>query len=400
VLLITNATICTPDQRIDRGSMLVEDGKIAAVGSADSVGRPADARVVDAAGLIACPGFIDLQFNGGFGHDFTDDPTTIWDVATALPRYGVTAFLPTIITSPLEQVAAAQQVVTRRPSGFTGAAPLGLHIEGPFLSPQKKGAHNPRYLRAPDSGAVAGWSRSTGIRLVTLAPELAGALDLVSGLAARGVLVSAGHSAATFEQAKAGVDAGIRYGTHLFNAMSPLQHREPGLPGALLTDARTIVGVIADGVHTHPAIVSLAWQALGPHRLNLVTDAMAALGMPAGIHRLGDFDVHVDATSARLADGTLAGSILSLDQALRNLVAMIGCTLDDALPTVTTTAARAIGLEDRGRLAPGTIADVVLLSPDLHVQATIAAGEIAYRAERGARFLEPTGERIASHHGR
>jgi N-acetylglucosamine-6-phosphate deacetylase len=214
---------------------------------------------------------------------------------------------------------------------------------------------------------------------VTLAPELPGALVLVALLSERGVLVSAGHSAASFDQAKAAIDAGIRYGTHLFNAMPALQHRDPGLPGALLTDPRPVVGLIADGVHTHPAIVSLVWQALGARRLNLVTDAMAALGMPAGTHRLGDFDVSVDATSARLADGTLAGSILSLDQALRNLVVMAGCPPEEALPTVTSTPARAIGLGDeRGRLARGLAADLVLLSPGLHVHTTIAGGEIAY----------------------
>jgi N-acetylglucosamine-6-phosphate deacetylase len=385
VLLITNAAVHTPDECIDGGSILIDGGRIAAFGRGGDVTRPAGARVVDASGLIACPGFIDLQFNGGFGHDFTDDPSSIWEVAAALPRYGVTAFLPTVITSPLETIAAAQQVVNGgRPSGFTGAEPVGLHIEGPFLNPQKKGAHNPRHLRTPDAAAVAGWSPATGVRLVTLAPELPGALSLVALLSDRGVLMSAGHSMATFDQAKAGFDAGIRYGTHLFNAMPTLQHRDPGLPGALLTDARTTVGLIADGIHTHPAIVSLVWQALGPRRLNLVTDAMAALGVPAGTHRLADFDVIVDATSARLADGTLAGSILSLDQALRNLVAMAGCSLEDALQTMTTTAARAIGAEDRGRLAPGAVADVVLLSPDLQVRTTIAAGAIAYEAPVGA----------------
>ncbi len=382
MLLITNASICAPDGPIEGGALLLDAGKIVEVGSAEAVARPADARAVDGTGLIACPGFIDLQFNGGFGHDFTDDPSAIWQVAAALPRYGVTAFLPTIITSPLETVAAAQDVVTTgRPRDFTGAEPLGLHIEGPFLNPQKKGAHNPRYLRPPDVCAVAGWSPATGVRLVTLAPELPGALAIVALLSGRGVLVSAGHSAATFDQAKAGIDAGIRYGTHLFNAMPTLQHREPGLPGALLTDPRATVGLIADGVHTHPAIVSLAWQALGSRRLSLVTDAMAALGMPAGTHRLGDFDVNVDATSARLADGTLAGSVLSLDQALRTLVAMTGCSLDDALPTMTSTAARAIGVDrERGRLAPGAVGDVVLLSPDLHVRTTIVGGDIVYVA--------------------
>lgn len=382
MLLIRNATIYTPDHRIERGAVLLDGGKIVDVGKAEDVAGPEGTRVFDATGLLACPGFIDLQFNGGFGHDFTDDPSAIWQVAAALPRYGVTAFLPTIITSPLEKTAAGQEVVTGgRPRDFAGATPLGLHLEGPFLNPQKKGAHNPAYLRPPDAGAVATWSPATGVRLVTLAPELPGALALVSALSERGVLVSAGHSAATYEQAKAGIEAGIRYGTHLFNAMPTLLHREPGLPGALLTDPRPVVGVIADGVHTHPAIVSLAWQALGTRRLNLVTDAMAALGMPAGIHRLGDFDVTVDATSARLKDGTLAGSILSLDQAVRNLVAMTGCSLEDALATVTTTPARAIGMADeRGRLARGAVADLVLLGPDLHIHTTIVGGQVAFAA--------------------
>ncbi len=382
MLLIRNATVYTPGRRIDRGAVLLDGATIAEVGKAAEVAAPAGAKVLDADGLAACPGFVELQFNGGFGHDFTDAPSTIWEVASALPRSGVTSFLPTIITSPLEKIAAGQKVLqSGRPPRFTGAEPLGLHLEGPFLNPQKKGAHNPAYLRQPDAAAAADWSPATGVRLVTLAPELPGALALAQGLASRGVLVSAGHSAATYDQARAGFDAGIRYGTHLFNAMPALQHRDPGLPGALLTDSRPAVGLIADGIHTHPAIVSLVWQALGSSRLNLVTDAMAALGMPAGTHRLGDYDVLVDATSARLSDGTLAGSILSLDQALRNLIAFTGCSLADALPTVTSTPARAIGLEaERGRLERGARADVVLLSPDLHVHTTIIGGEVAYSA--------------------
>ncbi len=382
MLLIRNATVYTPDRRIERGAVLLDGEKIVEVGKAEDVAYPAGTKIVDATGLTACPGFIELQFNGGFGHDFTDAPSTIWEVAASLPRSGVTAFLPTIITSPLEKIAAGQEVVRAGcPRNFAGAVPLGLHLEGPFLNPQKKGAHNPAYLRQPDAGAVADWSPKTGVRMVTLAPELPGALALVTSLTGRGVLVSAGHSAATYDQAKAGFDAGIRYGTHLFNAMPALQHRDPGLPGALLTDSRPTVGLIADGIHTHPAIVSLVWQALGPHRLNLVTDAMAALGMPAGTHRLGDYDVLVDATSARLSDGTLAGSILSLDQALRNLIAFAGCSLNEALPTVTSIPARAIGLADeRGRLERGARADLVLLSPDLHVRSTIVGGEVAYSA--------------------
>jgi N-acetylglucosamine-6-phosphate deacetylase len=383
MLFITNATIYTPTDRIQRGAVLVDGDRIAAVGPAEHIPCPPDARVIDASGLLLTPGFIDLQFNGGFGQDFTADPTTIWTVAAQLPQYGVTAFLPTIITAPLEKSALGRRVVAEgRPGGYRGATPLGLHIEGPFLNPAKKGAHNPAYLRAPSLGAVQDWSPAEGVRLVTLAPELPGALPVIEALSSRGVLVSAGHSMATYDQAVAGFDAGVRYGTHLFNAMPSLLHRDPGLPGALLTDERATVGLIADGIHTHPAMVKLVWQALGPRRLNLVTDAMAALGMPPGKHMLGDYEVQVDGVSCRLADGTLAGSILAMDEALRNLIALAGCTLEEALQTVTTTPARAIGLEyERGQIAPGFVADLVLLSPDLRVRGAVVAGHPVYTAE-------------------
>ena len=380
MLYISNATVYTPDTVIDRGAVLVDRGLIVAAGLASDVPFRAGADEIDATGLILAPGFIDLQVNGAFGDDVTEDPAVIWRVAGKLPRYGVTSFLPTIITSPLDKIAEGRSIVTGGgPAGFRGARPLGLHVEGPFLNPQKKGAHNPAYLRLPDVAAVAEWSPETGVRLVTLAPELPGALDVIAALSSRGVLVSEGHSMATYEQAVAGVDAGARYGTHLFNAMPALRHRDPGLPGALLTDDRTTVGFIADGVHTHPSVIALVWRTLGAARLNLVTDAMAALGMPAGQHRLGDYDVIVDATSARLADGTLAGSILSLDQAVRNLIDIAGCTLAEALPTVTTTPAKAIGVDrERGRIEPGYVADMVLLSRELRVRATICEGEVVY----------------------
>jgi N-acetylglucosamine-6-phosphate deacetylase len=387
MLHIINATIHTPDRMIERGSVVVDGARIVAAGPPDTTPAPAGARRMDAGGRILVPGLIDLQLNGAFGHDFTADPATIWQVAAGLPRYGVTAFLPTIITSPLEQVAAGLRMVTGgRPKGFRGAVPLGLHAEGPFLNPAKKGAHNPQYLRPPTAEAVADWSPASGMRLVTMAPELPGALDVITMLSARGVVVSAGHSLATYEEAVAGFDAGARYGTHLFNAMPSLAHRDPGLPGALLTDDRTTVGFIADGTHTHRAIIDLVWRTLGPRRLNLVTDAMAALGMPPGRHRLGEYDVIVDATSCRLDDGTragsvLAGSILEMDQALRNLIEITGCALGDALETMTTTPARLLGLEEeRGRIAPGFSADMVLLSSDLRVQTTIASGEVVYSA--------------------
>lgn len=389
MLYICGVTILTPDRQIDEGALLTEGERIAAVGRRDEVRCPAGARVLDATSLTLTPGFVDLQINGAFGHDFTSDPAAIWPVAAQLPRYGVTAFLPTIITAPLGTVSAAQAVLSQGPgSNVLGARPLGLHIEGPFLSPANRGAHNPAHLRPPDRAAAADWSPEQGVRLVTLAPELPGALDLVAALADRGVVVGAGHSVATYAEAQAGLQAGVRYGTHLFNAMPPLNHREPGLAGALLADSSATVGLIADGVHLHPSVVRLAWRTLGSARLNLVSDAMAALGMPPGRHLLGDFEVVVNGTSARLADGTLAGSVLSLDASLRNLIAFTGCSLAEALPSATTVPADLLGLgEERGRIAAGWTADLVLLTADLQVHTTIVEGKVGYAPRPTARPL-------------
>lgn len=384
MLYLTHATILTPFERIEDGAVLVEGARIVAVGAAARLPCPPGAQVMDVAGLLLAPGFIDLQLNGAFGHDFTADPTAIWDVAARLPRYGVTAFLPTIITSPLETVSAAQAVLRNGPPrNFCGAAPLGLHLEGPFLNPARRGAHNPAHLRLPDTRLAADWSPERGVRLVTLAPELPNALKVIRILRERGVVVSAGHSMADYEQARAGVHTGVAYATHLFNAMPPLDHRAPGLAGAFLTDSRVTVGLIPDGIHLHPAIVKLVWQSKGAGRVNVVTDAMAALGMRPGNYQLGDLEVTVDETSARLSDGRLAGSILGLDQALRNLIAFTGCSLSEALSTITTVPAQVLGLADRGQIAPGFIADLTLLTPDLRTAATAINGQMTGMEQHG-----------------
>lgn len=384
MLYIHHATILTPTEQIADGAVLLDGARIAALGTADATPCPPGAQVLDASGLLLTSGFIDLQLNGAFGLDFTVAPATIWEVGAGLPHYGVTAFLPTIITAPLATVTAAQEVLRQGPPpGYRGAVPLGLHLEGPFLHPAARGAHNPDYLRTPDPALVAEWSPERGVRLVTLAPELPGALDVVRVLRAQGVVVSAGHSRADYAAGRAGFDAGIGYGTHLFNAMRPLDHREPGLPGALLTDPRPTVGLIADGIHVHPAVVALAWQAKRPAGFNLVTDAMAALGMPPGRYQLSDWEVHCDGAACRLANGRLAGSTLSLDQAVRNLIAFTGCDLAAALATVTTVPAALLGLDcDRGRLAPGQVADLTLLTPDLQVAVTIVGGQVVYDGQR------------------
>jgi N-acetylglucosamine-6-phosphate deacetylase len=387
MLCIQRATLLTPDTQIDDGVLLIERGRILAVGDATRIAVPDDAAVIDAGGLIVAPGFIDLQLNGAFGDDFTHTPDTIWRVAAGLPRWGVTSFLPTIITSPLSQAAQAQETLDAgAPAGWLGSIPLGLHCEGPFLNPQKKGAHNPAHLRLPTLADVAAWSPENHVRLVTLAPELPGALAVVKELAARGVVVSAGHSMATYSEAKAGFAAGIRYGTHLFNAMPPLEHRAPGLPGALLSDPAVTIGIIPDGIHVHPAIVALAWAAKGSLRLAVVTDAMAALGMAPGRYRIADQEVIVSAhdqgvNEARLPSGSLAGSVLAMDEALRRLIRYTGCSLADALATITSTPADLLGLgHERGRLRAGAWADLVFLTPTLEVVRTLVAGVTCYQA--------------------
>lgn len=385
MICIQHATVYTPDKVLEDGAVLLQNGRIQTVAPTKQLNLPENVTCINGQGLHLLPGFIDLQLNGAGGLDFTADPSAIWHVAAQLPRYGVTSFLPTIITSPSTAVNSALEIIqSSPPAGFSGATPLGMHLEGPFLNPAKKGAHNPAYLQMPTETAVGSWSPENGVRLVTLAPELPEALTLIRVLTERGIVVSAGHSTATFTQAKVGFAAGIRYGTHLFNAMPPLHHRKPGLAGALLADDRATVGLIVDGEHVHPAMVKMVWELVGNGRLTLVSDAMAALGMPPGSYRLGDFDVIVDETTARLPSGTLAGSILSMDNALRNLISYTGCTLADALPTVGSTPANLLNLPHKGRIAPHCDADLVLLDADLQVQTTIINGRIVYQKNLSA----------------
>ncbi len=331
---------------------------------------------VRAAGWIA-PGFVDLQLNGAYGLDFTADGRSVAEVARRITATGCTAFVPTIVTSAFEDYPRRlAEIEAAQAAG--GARVLGVHLEGPYLNPARAGAHDAGLIRPVDPDEIAGWADHPLVKIVTLAPELPGALEAVQRLARRGVVVSAGHSAATFEQAVAAFEAGVQWGTHLFNAMSALGHREPGLPGALLA-AAVPCGLIADGVHVHPAMVALACRAKGPAAICLVTDAMAALGMPPGMYRLGEREVRVDETAARLAGGTLAGSLLTMDSAVRNVVAFTGCAPAEAVRMAATTPADLLGLTHLGRLAPGCAADLVILDDRLSVAQTWVQGEIVYQ---------------------
>jgi N-acetylglucosamine-6-phosphate deacetylase len=352
------------DGRLIPGRIELAGDRIAAIHADPAV---SDRRMV-------APGFIDLQVNGGHGIDFGEEPERIGEVAAWLPETGCTAFLPTIISS---FAGRYRRVFDTLPAiaGAPGARVLGLHLEGPFLAPAKKGAHARDAIEAADDALFDELLQEPSVRLVTLAPERSGALERIARLVERDVLVSLGHTNATYEQFKAGIDAGARMATHLFNAMSQLDSRAPGAVGAALVDDRVTVGLIADGIHSHPASLRLTARAKGTAGIALVSDMMAAAGMPPGTYSLNDIPVSVDATSARLADGRLAGSILTMDAAVRNMASWGRVSIADALTMASAVPARLVGRDDLGVLEPGAQADLVVLDPNLAVTETWIAGE-------------------------
>ncbi|HXJ23520.1 MAG TPA: N-acetylglucosamine-6-phosphate deacetylase [Polyangia bacterium] len=363
------------DGRLAEGAVVVDGGRIVEVREGTAGDLPAP-RLKAA---IVSPGLVDLQCNGAFGLEVGGDPAALAELARRLPSTGVTTFLPTVISADAAayRAAAAAWGAAR---GAAGAAMPGLHLEGPLLAPTRVGAHDRRAVEAGDATLAATLDEllaAKAVRLVTLAPERLGALDAIARLRAAGVAVSLGHTDATFAQAVAGVEAGASLGTHLYSAMSPFAHRAPGAVGALLTDDRVVTMLIADGVHAHPAALKLALRAKGAHRIALVTDAIAAAAAPPGRYRLAGIEVISDGTSARLPQGTLAGSTLTLDAAVRNMVRLAGATPAEALAMASAVPADAIGLTDRGRLVAGQRADLVLWSTDLFVEAAILGGAVA-----------------------
>ncbi len=384
-LLIAGGRVLVERAWVD-ADVEVANGAISAVQRRSAERLASTTELLEATGLLVAPGLIDLQINGAFGHDFTGNPESIWDVGAMLPRSGVTSFLPTIVSSPPDVAMRALEVLAAGPpKGYVGATPLGLHFEGPMLAPSRRGAHDERYLQPPSEDVIAGWSRDTGVRLVTLAPELPRAGEVIRELVANGVVVSAGHSDASFDQAVEAFAIGVSSGTHLFNAMSGFHHREPGLSGALLLETAPPSGLIVDGAHVYPGAVAAAWAARGADGLVLVTDAVAATGVHRGTTglMLGGQSLSADGSVIRDDTGRLAGSALTLDLAVRNLVAFTGAEPSAALVAASATPARVIGEPDRGDIRVGAAADLVILDDALEVVATIVGGRMAFD-RRGA----------------
>ncbi len=361
------------------GCLYIEAGKIVAVRWGENL--PADMQYPD---CYICPGLVDLQINGALGHDFTRDPESVAPLSEALPRWGVTAFLPTYITAPLELYHSALQWLRQNAATTPGARVLGAHLEGPYLNPGYKGAHDEQYIRLPSLDEMQQIREVGGdwLKFVTLAPEREGATQVARFLADSGVLVAAGHSGATYEEGLVAFEqGGVRCITHLFNANPPLHHRKPGLIGATLNSPEITANIIADGVHLHPAMVKLVFLLKGADKTVLVTDAMAGMGMPPGRYDLAGQDVIVDETSARLndANGTLAGSILTLNTAVKNMAEFSGCTLAQAVQMASLNPARLLGLDDRmGKLDPGYFADIAVLTQNFEPRLTLVNGEVRY----------------------
>ena len=356
-------------------ALLLADGTIRDIVADDAV--PATARTTRLAGGTLAAGFIDLQVNGGGGVMFNDAPTaaTIAAIGRAHRAFGTTGFLATFISGARADMARAVAAVREAmDAGEPGV--LGIHFEGPHINPARRGAHDARAIRPPAEGDIDLLaSLGAGRTLVTLAPECVTPAD-IAALAARGVIVAAGHSEANADTMDTAMAHGLTGVTHLFNAMGPLGHREPGAAGAALTRDRLACGIIADGVHVHWDVLRLAWRAKPRGALFLVTDAMAPVGAPdAGVIRIGNETVRTVGGCLRLADGRLAGSLLDMGQAVRNCVMHAGIPLADALAMASAYPADFLGLgESRGRLAPGLRADLVWLDDDLRVRATWIGG--------------------------
>ena len=383
-LLFTNANIFAPVDDWNPGWLLTEGARIRLIGPGRAPDFPPGyvTEHVEASGQNLLPGFIDLHVHGAVGHEAMDgSPVGLRAMAQFYAQHGVTAFLPTTWTGSREAIDAAVRTIAGMAGPVPGGATiLGAHLEGPYLNPAKCGAQDPRFIRRADRLEVLEWLDTGIVRLLALAPEFAENLWLIDECVRRGVTVSVAHTAATYEDVLIAAEHGVRQATHTFNAMIGLSHREPGTVGAVVALPQVRCELIADGIHVHPAVMKLLVDVKGPDRVILVTDAIRAAGMPDGDYLIDQRTVTVRHGSARLPDGTLAGSILTMDQALRNMVQATGRALRELWPMTSLNAARAIGVAaTKGSLEVGKDADLVLLDADFQAGLTVAAGRIVYR---------------------
>jgi len=372
---LVNGRILAGERIVTGQTVLLADGRIEAI-ALPTDPRCRDAASVDLEGQLLLPGFIDVQVNGGGGVLFNDDPSpeSIRAIGAAHRQYGTTGFLPTLISDDLDTIAQAIAAVqssldARRPGA------LGIHIEGPFLNWARRGVHDPKHLRRLDNGVISLLCSLRGGRTVlTLAPEMATA-DMIAQLTAGGILVSAGHSDASYAQTAAAIAHGVRGFTHLFNAMAPLAPREPGIVGAALYDANTWCGIIVDGHHVDPVMLKLALRCKRHDRFMLVTDAMPPVGSPATSFVLQGRTIHVVDGVCRDENGTLAGTGLDMATAVRNAVHLLDLSVVEAARMASEYPAGFLGLDDElGRIAPGFRANLVLMDDDLQVRRTWIEG--------------------------
>ena len=387
MIVLSKGDVVLPDRVLSEATIVIEAGRIAAIEPAgDNPGRGA---TVDASDCYVVPGFIDVHVHGVDGHDTLDGADAVAQIASRLPRYGVTAFCPTTVACPPGELGTfLNQVRDSRVAAVPGRARvLPAHLESNFISPEYRGAQPASCLRAPGASVSDGDFSSRDILnaiaasrpdvgIVTLAPELPGGLDLVASLVAAGHRVSLGHSGADFDTAIAAIDAGARHATHLFNRMTPVTHRAPGLVGAVLSREEVAVELICDGYHVHPAMCRLAIAAKGAQSVMAITDGTAASGLPVGsFGRLGGRRIEARSEAAFLEEGTLAGSTLTMDRAFRTIVTRFGSSVVEAATMCSTTPARELGLTSFGVIAVGAIADLVVLDRGFRVVRTFIGGE-------------------------
>lgn len=381
--LLLAKQIFTPLNVIANAAVLIEDGSIVASGDRAKITAPANAKTIDFGEAILAPGLIDIHIHGGAGHDVMEGSDAhLAAIERHMASHGVTSYCPTTVTAPIDKTLRSLKSLGKATKNKTNdgsrARPLGVHLEGPFLSHSKRGVHPPQLLQPASLDLFDRmWRAAEGhINLLTIAPEIEGALEVIAAATSRGVCVSLGHSNADFEQSLAGINQGGRHATHTFNAMRALDHREPGLLGAVLTDNRLTADIIADGIHVAPSVVDLFIRAKGIERAVLITDAISATGMPDGTYSLGGLEVQVHDGRCE-SGGRLAGSVLTLDRAVRNTMDFAKISLHQAIRMATFNPARVLGIEKKkGTLAPGADADITVFTPTGEVIQTIIGGII------------------------